>query len=170
MDELDPAGACHHHAEQVRHAARAGRAEGRPRRVRSGPREELPQRPGGMIRPHRDRVLELRHLRDRREVGHRVVRHVLEHARHEDHRRDRGEQEPAAVGCRARQRLAGDPPRGTRPVVDDDRPADGFLQPVGQEARDDVRGAAGRERDEDPDRMSDGVLRRGGQRRRQQQA
>ena len=84
-----------------------------------------------------------RRLRDRREVGDRVVRQRLEQALVHDERVDLHEQR-VAVGLGARDALAADVAAGAGDVVDDDGLAERLRQVRGELARDEVDSRAGR--------------------------
>ncbi len=150
------------HAEEVRQAAGAGRRVAGLGRIRLRPRGELVPRLGAAHRPCGDRELERRAERDRREVLDRVVRDVLVHVRHDGHRADRLHHEHRAVRRRGLDRVGRDAADGAGTILDDHRLAERGRHLLGDDARDDVGGAARREADEDLDRLVDLVLRERG--------
>ncbi len=89
--------------------------------------------------------------RNRRDVAKKhetelVVERRVDGARRADH------EERVAVGGRAHDRLGCDIGGGARPVFDDERLAEPLLQPLSDQARADVAGAAGSETDDDAHR------------------
>jgi hypothetical protein len=110
---------------------------------------------------------------DRCEVAHRIVGQAAEHRGVDAVGVDGRHHQRVAVRRAARDGLGADVARGARPVVHDGVLAEALVEPVGDQARQDVGRPAGRERDHDPDdplRIG-GKSRPGdGQRRKQAQA
>jgi hypothetical protein len=102
---------------------------------------------------------------DRREILDRIVGQLLEQEGIGRVRRVGGHEQRVAVRRRFRRGLGADDGRSARLVVDDEGLIEGGLELVGDEARDDVGGAAGGEGHDDPHRpvgIALGPDRRGG--------
>ena len=101
----------------------------------------------------------VRHHRDRREILDRVIRQRLEERQSGRQHAAVGEEERVAVRRRLRDRRRGDPAARAAAVVDDD----GLLPEIGEtfleDAAEDVGPAAGRRRNEHPDRLRGVLLR-----------
>jgi len=92
-------------------------------------------------------------IRDRREGSHRVVGLLLEQERAEREWRGVREHEGGAVGRRAGDLQPADGAARAGLVVDHHRLPELLAELLGHDAREDVAGAAGREGDDDLDRL-----------------
>jgi hypothetical protein len=91
-----------------------------------------------------------------------IVRDRLQRMRDHGHRPDGHHHDHRAVGRGSLDGVSGNPSRGTRAVLDDDRLTDAVLELVGNDAGDEIGGAAGREPDENPHRLVHAILREKG--------
>ena len=96
---------------------------------------------------------------DRHEVGDGIVFEVRRQHRSCDMRAHRRGKQRIAVGCGSRDARAADRATGAADVLDDDGLAQDLRHLVGDDARHDVAGAAGRERHDHRDRPGGIVLR-----------
>ena len=109
------------------------------------------------------------HQSDRREIAERVERHVRHDVRRHRHRAGGGEKQRVAVGIGFGDVAAAERAVGAGLVVDKDTLAEESGHLVGDDAADEIRRAAGRERHHDADRPAGKILRLGKLRRRQRQ-
>jgi hypothetical protein len=109
------------------------------------------QRPGG-------------DLRDRRQL--RQIERVVRMQRLGDQRAGRNEEEGMTIGRRARELAQRRNEIAPDLVLDEDRGAEVFTHLLGDQARHDIGGAAGRQPDQEADRLAGEVLRMGRSRRR----
>ena len=107
---------------------------------------------------HQHGRVEHRHA-DRREILDRVVGQVAAQGRVDRDRAHRGEEQGVAVGVGLGHVLGRDRAVRARPVLDDDGLSEQRSQPLGEQARDEIGGAAGGERDHELDRPVGIVLR-----------
>ncbi|MNV50004.1 hypothetical protein D3C71_1419870 [compost metagenome] len=101
---------------------------------------------GRELRIHRDHIRRGRNVDDGREVLDRVVGRLRVDGRVGGHARQRGDAQVVAIGLLARGLQRTDRTAATAAVVDHDDLAQFLAQGVGNHARNDVGGAAGRER------------------------
>ena len=86
---------------------------------------------------------------DRRDIAHEnKIEVVVE--RRVDRRRRADEEKRVTVGGRMGDRIGADVGAGARPVLDNELLAEALRQPLADQTRDDVEGAAGRNADDDP--------------------
>ena len=104
-------------------------------------------------RVHHQHVRHPGHHRDRRQVLERVEWHLRIERRIDRLRADRAHQQRVAVGRRLRDEVGAEVAAGTRLVVDDEGLAERLAELRRERARQDVGGAAGRERHDDADRL-----------------
>ena len=107
---------------------------------------------------HQHGRVEHRHA-DRREILDRVVAQVAAQCRIDRDRAHRGEEQGVAVGVRLGDVFGRDRAVRARPVLDDDGLSEQSSEPLGEEARDEIGGAAGGEGDHELDRPVGIVLR-----------
>ena len=147
-----------HLDRDVQRPADAAAAVAQLARVGLGVPDQLGQRLRRHVRIDREHRPRRHHQRDRREVLHRIVAIALLQER--QHRRFRGgDHQRVAVGRRPVERVGADLGHAARPIVDHDRLAEARAQFVGEQAAHDVDQAAGRRRDDQPDRACRIVLR-----------
>jgi hypothetical protein len=134
---------------------RAGgrRAEHGARRVGLHPRDQLFERADRDLRSRRDREVECRELRQRHEIVDRIVFEIFVDMLVHRHRRDRGDQQGAAVGRRVLHRGDAEAAGGAGPVLDNHRLAEGGVQAVADQSAQRIAGTARRERENDLDRL-----------------
>ena len=94
-----------------------------------------------------------RHQRDRLEVALDVVGQLRHHVARDRERADRSHAERVAVGLGFRRQIEPDGERAAGTVVDHDLLAELLAELRAEQARDRVGGAAGRLRDDQPDRL-----------------
>ncbi len=150
-------------AGKVRGAANPGRAI-RHARLRSGPLDELRQRPGRHRWVHHQQVRRLGDQRDRLEILHRLVAYVLLHGR-PDHMAGRAKQQRVAIVGLARHVLGRDLPGRAGTVLHHKALPERLRQLRRQQAPHDIGHAAGRECHHDGDGLA-GIRVRLGQRGR----
>ena len=149
--------------------ADAGRGVAQLARLLLGHRQQFLQRIRRQARMHREHIGAGAHDADRRERLDRIVGQLVEPRI--DRVRDRDDQDGVAVGRRVRRKLGADDAAGAGAVVDDHLLAEPLAHLRGDGAADDVVAAAGRERDDQPDRPVGIIrLRRGRGRQRNQQS
>ena len=102
---------------------------------------------------HDQHVVDVDRAHDRREVLHRVVRHLRVDADVDRERRDVAEQQRVAVGRRLGDGVGADHAARAGAVVDDDRLAERLGQRLLHDARIEIDRAARRERHDDADRL-----------------
>jgi hypothetical protein len=90
---------------------------------------------------------------NRGEIGDRIERQPDAQRRREGVTGRRGHEQRVAVGCAARDMLAGNSAVAAGPVVDDDAAPERLAQALGDQPRGDVGAAAGRERNHQADRL-----------------
>jgi hypothetical protein len=164
------AGAFEHLGSDMRRAAVAGRAVAELARMLAHIGDERVQRLRRHRRMHQQVDPHKRHRCDRGQVLERVVWHLLVEEGVDGHRAARGQQEGIAIGRRLGHGIAANDAVGARAVVDHHR----TLQRLGQTGRDAarqrIRGPAGREVDDQPDRLVRPRLRGGRRAHASQQA
>ncbi|MCY1531947.1 hypothetical protein D9M68_671870 [compost metagenome] len=148
-------------AIQVRDAALAGGSVAVLARVGLQQRDELLQRLGRHLRIYRQHVGHVDQVGDRCEILERVVRILGVGGRVGRHGADRGDAEGVAIRRGLGQRIGADRAAAAAAVFHHHRLAQLAAQAVGDRARDDVGGAAGRERDDQADRLGGVGLRLG---------
>jgi hypothetical protein len=102
--------------------------------------------------------------RNRRQIAQRIVRELAVE-RHVDRHRGGVDQQRVAVGRGLRDQLVGDVGAGPRSVLDDHRLAEELGELRREQPRVDVDAAAGRETDDEPDRLERIGLRKAAPRR-----
>jgi hypothetical protein len=113
----------------------------------------------GQARMHREHVGREQDQADRREVLARAVGHAGEQVRRNCQGAHVDQQQGVAILLGLGDQVGADIAAGAGLVLDHDRLADGVLQLRADEARQDVRGPARRERHDDPDRLGEGLSR-----------
>jgi hypothetical protein len=102
---------------------------------------------------HDEQAFRFEHVRDRREVAHRVVRHLREERDVHRVRSEAAHRQRVAIRWRFRHCIRADVPARAGAVFDHDRLAPGFGDPRSDQPRIQVGDAAGRERHDDFDRL-----------------
>ena len=151
-------------AGEMSRAAVAARAERELAGIRLRVGDEFLRRVDGQRRVDDQHVRRDRDERDRREVLHRVVRHLRVKARVHRVRRQRAHQDRVAVGRRLRDEVGADVAARAGPVVDDNALAPVLARLLRDGAADDVERSAGRKGDDElhrPVRIGRGGLRAG---------
>ena len=166
---IDLGGAAEHHAQEMRQRTCAGNGVVRVRGIGLGPIDQILERLGVGLRPNRNTKIIHAQLAQRREIRDRVVVQVRVEVLIDRQRRDRRQQQGAAVGCRVFHHFDADAAVGTGAVLDDHRAAECATHFIGDQARHGIAGTTWREREDDADRLL-AVLRlqRGGEKRSSQ--
>jgi hypothetical protein len=106
---------------------------------------------GGKVRPHQQHIGDCSHDRHRLELGGIEGDVLVEQRIDRERGRLRGEQR-VAVRIGGKHRFRADIAGGTGAVLHHHRLAEALLQAIGDDARDGIDAAAGRNADDDPDR------------------
>ena len=153
VHEVDAGGAVQLQAEDVRHRARRIRRVGQRAGIGLGLAHELGQRVRGKRRRGHEHQAAARQLRQRPDLAGHVVL-GLDDVRHLADQRVHGHEQRVAVARRGQQFVDRDRAGRAGPRVDDHRLAELLRQAVGQQARGDVGGRAGRAGDDDAHRRA----------------
>ena len=157
-------------AGQVDRRAAARRAERDLAGIGLGIRHQLLDGLERLRRIGHQQVRHQRHARERGEILDRIEPQFRVQALVDGVGADRAHEDRVAIGRGARHELGADIAAGAGAVVDDDRLAKVLADELPQHARQDVGGAAGRERDDDRDGLGGEGLGLRRQRRQGQQA
>jgi hypothetical protein len=143
VEEGDPGAAGQHLHRELVLGARAAGGIGERRVGAAGQVHELREAAGGQARVHGEEELVRGDARHGDEVGGDVHRRALVDPGVHGEDRVLREEEGVAVGAGAGRGLRGDEAVGAGAVLDDDGLAKALGQRLGEDARGDVRGAAG---------------------------
>ncbi len=158
VQEIDAGALLQYFHRQMVLAPVAARRVGQRRRGASRIFDELLEVAHGQRRIDRKHELIRRDGRDRGEILQRVERHLGVEVRIDRDQAVLAEEQRVAVGRRLRDHVAGDVAVGAGMVLDHDRLVEKLGEFLSDHARDDVGGAAGRDRHDELDRAR-GILR-----------
>ncbi len=145
----------------MRRRADAGRRERNGARFLLGERDEVLDRFDAELGRNHQHFGHFGDQRDRREIAERIERHVRHDVRRHRHRTGGGEKQRVAVGIGFGHVAAAQRAVGAGLVVDIDALAEEGGHLVGDQAADEIGGAARRKRHHDADRTAGKILRPG---------
>lgn len=151
MGEVDGGRGFEHFGDEMVSRANADAADLQFARLRFGERDDLGQRLGTEGRARDQRIDAVAGLPDRDEVAAQIDTRGRAHGRHGGVRAC-GLQQRVAVGFGLQDAREPDLAGGTAHVLDDERLAEALFHPALRRPHHDVRGPAGRKRNDDPDR------------------
>jgi hypothetical protein len=149
--DIDAGGRPEHLGSQMAWSADAGTSIIQPARILLCERHKLSDIFDRLRRMHRDRDRRQRDQRERSEVLDRVIWQLGVERRVDGVRAHGADQQRLTVGRGFRYDVGTDRATSATPIVDDDSRLQRFPQHLRKRSRDDVGGAAGRERHDDAD-------------------